>query len=44
MQKNELYCVDIEIWVKTNPVPTGVRVTPKMLTNIYYGFRYHKME
>jgi DNA modification methylase len=21
-----LYCVDIEIWVKTNPVPTGVRV------------------
>lgn len=26
--KNELrlYCVDIEIWVKTNPVPTGVRV------------------
>src|SRR5690606_28509989 len=22
----ELYCVDIEIWVKKNPVPTGVRV------------------
>lgn len=21
-----LYCVDIEIWIKTNPVPTGVRV------------------
>jgi DNA modification methylase len=21
-----LYCVDIEIWLKTNPVPTGVRV------------------
>lgn len=21
-----LYCVDIEIWVKSNPVPTGVRV------------------
>ncbi|MFA5660352.1 MAG: site-specific DNA-methyltransferase [Bacilli bacterium] len=22
----KLYCVDIEIWAKTNPVPTGVRV------------------
>ena len=21
-----LYCVDIEIWMKTNPVPTGIRV------------------
>lgn len=27
MKKNlNLSCVDIEIWVKTNPVPTGVRV------------------
>lgn len=25
-EKYELYCVDIEIWVKTNPVPTGVRI------------------
>lgn len=25
-EKYNLYCVDIEIWVKTNPVPTGVRV------------------
>ena len=25
-EEYELYCVDIEIWVKTNPVPTGVRV------------------
>lgn len=22
----KLYCVDIEIWIKTNPVPTGIRV------------------
>ncbi len=22
----KMYCVDIEIWLKTNPVPTGVRV------------------
>lgn len=22
----KLYCVDIEIWIKSNPVPTGVRV------------------
>lgn len=27
MKKNlNLYCVDIEIWIKSNPVPTGVRV------------------
>jgi len=25
-KKLNLYCVDIEIWIKTNPVPTGVRV------------------
>lgn len=25
-EKYGYYCVDIEIWVKTNPVPTGVRV------------------
>lgn len=25
-EKYGLYCVDIEIWVKTNPVPTGIRV------------------
>jgi DNA modification methylase len=25
-KKFNLYCVDIEIWIKTNPVPTGVRV------------------
>lgn len=25
-EKYDLYCVDIEMWVKTNPVPTGVRV------------------
>lgn len=25
-EKHQLYCVDIEIWVKTNPVPTGIRV------------------
>lgn len=25
-EKYNLYCVDIEIWVKDNPVPTGVRV------------------
>ena len=24
-EKYGLYCVDIEIWVKTNPVPTGLR-------------------
>ena len=24
-EKYHLYCVDIEIWVKTNPVPTGLR-------------------
>jgi DNA modification methylase len=27
MKKNlRLYCVDIEIWIKSNPVPTGLRV------------------
>lgn len=25
-EKLKLYCVDIEIWIKSNPVPTGVRV------------------
>lgn len=25
-KKLKLFCVDIEIWAKTNPVPTGVRV------------------
>lgn len=25
-KKLNLFCVDIEIWVKTNPVPTGLRV------------------
>ena len=39
-EKLQLYCVDIEIWIKSNPVPTGVRVKlVKMLMNITYGFK-----
>lgn len=37
----KMYCVDIEIWLKTNPVPTGVQVTAKTVMNIIYGFLKH---